>query len=168
MSSLWSVVHPCHDQQDGFCDFCASLPQSCYAFYCYCYSLSLSLIRWWALALGTFVSSHILRTRYLQLDLKSGTICWRTSDCRTCHITVSDSRCDRNAVWIPLICALEIPFTYLTLCTGGENVPPVYMYKNSPVYVGYVFFCVNNSSGRFGVAVTAFVTSTKLCYVEPG
>jgi len=58
MSSLWSVVHPCHDQQDGFCDFCASLPQSCYAFYCYCYSLSLSLIRWWALALGTFVSSH--------------------------------------------------------------------------------------------------------------
>jgi len=55
----------------------------------------------------------------VQLDLESGTICRRTSDSRTCHIAVSDSRWRRfyfvsgikaQCELSPLKCVLEIVF----------------------------------------------------------
>jgi len=49
----------------------------------------------------------------VQLDLKSGTICRRTSDSRTCQAAVSDSRWrkfswqwNHSAAWVPLLTPL--------------------------------------------------------------
>jgi len=42
-----------------------------------------------------------------QLDLKSGMICQRTSDNRTCHIAISDSR------WMRFLISVKHPLTGL-------------------------------------------------------
>jgi len=36
----------------------------------------------------------------VQLDLESGIKCRRTSDSRTCHTVVSDSRCQKHFIWL--------------------------------------------------------------------
>jgi len=46
----------------------------------------------------------------LQLDLESGTICRRTSDNRTCHTVVSDSRCRHFYRVIGTKAQCEFPF----------------------------------------------------------